>query len=65
MNLRNKSEPAHQQTFVIVNKPALDAWLHAWTTGESFSLRTGSGKTRERTYSTNRGNRLPRHGATG
>lgn len=23
---------------VVVNKPALQAWLHAWTTGASFSI---------------------------
>jgi hypothetical protein len=26
----------HADKGVIVNKPALQAWLHAWTTGESF-----------------------------
>jgi hypothetical protein len=26
----------HQYSSVIVNRPALQAWLHAWTTGESF-----------------------------
>ncbi len=32
---------AHQseEKNVIVNKPALRPWLHAWTTGESFSSR--------------------------
>jgi hypothetical protein len=27
----------HEYRNVIVNKPALQAWLHAWTTGASFS----------------------------
>ena len=26
----------HQYSSVIVNRPALQAWLLAWTTGESF-----------------------------
>ncbi len=26
----------HVNKSVIVNKPALHAWLHAWTTGVSF-----------------------------
>jgi hypothetical protein len=28
---------------VIVNKPALQAWLHAWTTGASFPTPTSLG----------------------
>jgi hypothetical protein len=28
---------------VIVNKPALQAWLLAWTTGESFPVPTSPG----------------------
>jgi hypothetical protein len=28
---------------VIVNKPALQAWLHAWTTGASFPAPTTPG----------------------
>jgi len=30
----------HRDRSVIVNKPALQAWLHAWTTGASFALPT-------------------------
>lgn len=33
----------HQYTSVIVNKPALQAWLLAWTTGESFLSLTNPG----------------------
>jgi len=30
----------HEDRGVIVNKPALQAWLQAWTTGESFPSHT-------------------------
>jgi hypothetical protein len=30
----------HRYKTVIVNKPALQAWLRAWTTGASFSSPT-------------------------
>jgi hypothetical protein len=30
----------HDSRSVVVNKPALQAWLQAWTTGESFPSRT-------------------------
>ena len=30
----------HQHSSVIVNRPALQAWLLAWTTGESFPVPT-------------------------
>jgi len=32
----------HVNRSVIVNKPALQAWLQAWTTGESFPPPTSS-----------------------
>jgi hypothetical protein len=32
-----------QYKMVIVNKPALQAWLHAWTTGASFPTPTSPG----------------------
>ena len=58
MDTRSKSEPAHLQTFVTVNKPAFESWLRAWTAGESFSLQPGSEQSREKASSTNQGNRL-------
>ena len=30
------SQIGNEYKSVIVNKPALQAWLHAWTTGVSF-----------------------------
>jgi hypothetical protein len=33
----------HRYKTVIVNKPALQAWLHAWTTGASFPTLTTPG----------------------
>jgi hypothetical protein len=32
----------HRYKSVIVNKPALQAWLLAWTTGKAFSVSTRS-----------------------
>ena len=58
-------EMSRLQTFVTVNKPALESWLRAWTAGESFSLQTGSEEPGERTNSSKQGKRLTRHGATG
>ena len=37
------SQMRQQYKSVIVNKPALQAWLLAWTTGESFPAPRSSG----------------------
>ena len=37
------SQIGHKDKSVIINKPALQAWLLAWTTGKSFLAPTSPG----------------------
>ena len=43
------SQIGHKDKSVIINKPALQAWLLAWTTGESFPAPTSPGVSSRKT----------------